>query len=200
MTEQFEEFADEAIKVLRSFIDTEKQVVTAEHELHEKLMAWENVWNHLAEICPEGSDLDNLNNEILDKIVDIRDFIETETLQDLRIGREEEDLLKQLEKDVRHRNWRAVKRDIKAEKKEEKKIIRLHKDELKELHSKFLDLLILIKTKVRPALKNLTTENKKEDFEKIEEYYFLQIYKFISAYERIFRHLLKKERILLEEL
>ena len=32
-----------------------------------------------------------------------------------------------------------------------------------------------------------------EAYEKKEEYYFLQIYKFARAYERVFRHLLKKE-------
>jgi len=195
-----EELADHAIEVLRSSIETEKQIVTEEHELHEKLMSWEYIFNHLEKLCPEDSDLYKLNGEILDKIVEIRDFIETETLQDLRIEKEEEDLLEKLEEDVRHRAWRAVKRDIRREKAEEKKAIRLHRDELRAIHIKFLELLILIRKKVRPALKDLTTENKKEDFEKREEYYFLQIYKFISAYERIFRHLLKKERILLEKL
>ena len=33
-------------------------------------------------------------------------------------------------------------------------------------------------------------------YQKLEEYYFLQIYKFVRAYEHLFRHLWKKELIL----
>ena len=125
-------------------------------------------------------------------------MIESGRLHDLRIIKEEEQILRQLEGDIKHKDWRAVKKGIDLEKGVEKQVLRLEKRELKELHSKFIDLMKLMKKSklISSIEEDLTAAKEKEEYDKLEEYYFLQIYKFARAYERIFRHLWKKELIL----
>ena len=193
----FEERADEAVEELRAFIDTEQQTVKGNHDFHNKLLSWAAIFNRLYELCPDGSDLEKLNFEVVDEISEITAVVDEGALQGLRIEKEDAALLGKLENDVQHREWRAVKHDIDKAKALEKEAIRLHKDEIKVLHKKFIGIMRMMKKKLKPALEHLTAENKKKDFERQEEYYFLQMYKFTRAYERIFRHLWKKERILL---
>lgn len=112
--------------------------------------------------------------------------------------KEDGEILQKLAGDVRQRNWKAVTADVAAKSQEEVRSLRLKKSELRELHSKFLELMKLIKTSrlIGAIGESFATAKEKEDFEKLEEYYFLQIYKFARAYERIFRDLWRKERML----
>ncbi|MBR9691748.1 hypothetical protein GOV06_03090 [Candidatus Woesearchaeota archaeon] len=196
---EMEEFADMAIGELREFIDTELQLVNEEHELSSKLMSWDYVIGHLDERIPANmTHLHALNGKITEKLVEIRALVESDRMRDLSIVKEEEETLLKLRADVKHRDWRAVKKDVKAEEKEEKRALRLEKRELRQLHSLFIDLMKLMKrSKLIEAIEeDLASEKGKEEYEKLEEYYFLQIYKFAKAYERIFRHLWEKELVL----
>ncbi len=196
---EMEEFADMAIDELRDFIDTESQLVQQEHDLSSKLTSWDYIIGHLDERIPANmGHLHTLNGKIAEKLVGIRALIESDRMKDLSIVKEEKEILLKLEVDIKHRDWRAVRKDVKAEKKDEKKALRLEKHELRELHYLFIDLMKLMKrSKLIEAIEeDLTSAKGKMEYEKLEEYYFLQIYKFARAYERIFRHLWKKELVL----
>lgn len=196
---EMEELADLAIGELRAFLDTELQLVQKEHKLHPKLLSWDYVIGHLDERIPENmTHLHDLNRKIADKLIEIRNLIESGRLHDLRILKEEKQILSQLEENVKHREWKAVRKDIDLETREEKQVLKLEKLELKDLHSKFINLMKLMKRSnlISTIEEDLTINKEKEKYVKVEEYYFLQIYKFVRAYERIFRHLWKKELIL----
>lgn len=197
--DEMEELADLAIEALRRFIDTEGQLVQEEHTLYSKLLSWDYIVWHLDERIPANMPhLHDLNGNIINKLIEIRDMVESGKLHELGIAREEKQILSHLEEDVKHREWKAVRKDIDLETKEEKQVLRLEKRELRELHSKFLDLMKLMKRSrlISAIEEDLTVAKEKEKYEKVEEYYFLQIYKFARAYERIFRHLWEKELVL----
>lgn len=241
-----EEFADMAVEELRAFINTEEKFVEEEHALIDKLLSWDYIMLHLDESLPTNMvHLIHLNHEIAAKLIEIRKFIGKRRLKDLRIEKEEKHILAKLEKDVKHRDWKAIRRKAKLRiyieylllliGKKQKKVLRLEIRELKELHSKLKDLLGLTSTTmimlainedIMEAIKRtdktitmdeikeiakrsgdklqvfdeaVTIQKHKEEYERLEEYYFLQIHKFAIAYERIFRHLWEKEKILYEK-
>ena len=192
-----EEQADMAIAGLRDFIDTEQQLVQEAHDLHTKLLAWDPIVLHLDEIIPgDRAELNQLTSEMSDKLMEIRDLVESGKLQGLKIMREEEQVLERLQADVKHRNWRAVREEVGSEAEREKRFRRLEEEELKELHALFIDLMELMKRSQHLAIADHALLTEKREHEQVEEYYFLQIYKFVKAYERIFRHLWEKERML----
>ncbi|MEK6984216.1 MAG: hypothetical protein AABX33_06600 [Nanoarchaeota archaeon] len=196
---EMEELADLAIEELREFIDTEKQLVQEEHEFLSKLQSCDYIIGHLDERIPDNMTyLHELNRNTAEKLVEIRELIESGTLNELRVLKEEEQILQQLRGNVEHRNWRAVRKNIDLQTREEEQIVRLEKRELRDLHSKFIDLMKLMKrSKLKSAMEeNLTIKKEKDEYEKLEEYYFLQLYKFVRAYERIFRHLWRKDLVL----
>jgi len=177
----FEELANPALSNLQAFIDVEKEIIAEEHGLEVKLLSWESIWNHLDEVIP--TELEGLNGKIFDLIIEIREFMEREQIRDIRLEKEEEELLAQLKEEVEHKEWRAVKRGLHEEKVKEKKAVRLHQEELHFLHSKFEAMLELMGAKEwRTAGKHLRV--------------FQEIYRFIVVYEKAFRHLLKKEEML----
>jgi hypothetical protein len=185
----YEELADMAIDNLREFIHTEKQLVHEEHELELKMGSLSYCIEHLEERIPKEMDnLLQLNHDVMQKLIEINDEVQEGELQGLQIIKDKDH---KLDESVKHRDWKAIK-------KEEDKIVHLTKKELKELHSDFIDLMKLLKRSklIKAIEEDLTIPKEKEKYEKLEEYYFLQIYKFARAYERIFRHLLKKEMIL----
>jgi hypothetical protein len=196
---EMEELADAAVGELRNFIDEEKQLIRGEHDLISKLQSWDYIVAHLDERLPANmTNLHKLNEDVAKKLIEIRDLIESGTLSDLRILKEEEQILQQLPKDVEHRDWMAVRKNADSEAQEEEQAVRLEKRELKDLHSKFIELMKLMKrSKLISAIEeDLTIPKEKEEYEKLEEHYFIQLYKFARAYERIFRHLWRKELIL----
>lgn len=182
---EFQEFADMAIAEITEFVNVEQQFIEQEHKLIESISGFEYVLMHLDERIPSDmKEIHTLHTDITNKLIEIRDLVESDRLKDLRLEKEEEAILQRLREDVAHRDWRAVKSDLKAEKEEEEKVLRLEIVELRELHSKFMDLMKLIKRG------NISAAD-----EEIQ-HYFMQISTFANAYERIFRQLWKKENIL----
>jgi hypothetical protein len=180
---EWQDHADLVIGSLHVDIHLKDQFVKREHDLVSKLASLVYVIDHITERIPkEMKNLHNLNSEIEDKIMDIKALVESDRLKDLKIEEEETE-------DINNKNWRAVK-------KEGKGFIKLKHGELKELHSKFIDLMKLMKRKklVKAIEYDAAGEKEKEKYEKLEEYYFLQIYRLMRAYEKIFRELWKKER------
>jgi len=197
----FDESVDAAVVTLRAFIDTEQQFVKGEHELKAKLDSWDYIIMHLLQEIPESMPhLHDLNTEIGNKLFDIRALIESDSLKDVRIMKEEQQHLDTLEETVRHRNYRAVRRAVRvvfaAETKDEDKVLRLEIHELQKLHAEFAELMqIMKKSNLVSALnEDMTTPKQKHEYETVEEHYFVEIYKFARAYERIFRDLIQKER------
>jgi len=151
-----------------------------------------NVIGHLEEILPpEWKELNNLLIKITDVIYDLQEMVEAGDLQNMRFEKEEEKILGKFKDDLEHCDWKAVKDDIAAGSEVEEKALKLKEHELKELHEKFGEIVALMK-KSETVLKGL--ERKSGDITKKEEYYFSKIYKFFKSYERIFRHLWRKER------
>lgn len=200
---EWEEMADMAIIELREFISTEQQLVQEGHSLMDKLNSWDYLFAHLDERIPEKSTtLHALSGEIMQQLVSIRTFAEAELNAELTIIKEEEATLKKLEKGRAHREWQIVKSAISEEIKEEEKSVRLTKEEIKTLHSMFIDLMKIIKRSAAITLKDehITQQKDKEEFAQIELHYYAEIYKFSRAYERILRQLWEKERALLGEI
>ncbi|HLD05063.1 MAG TPA: hypothetical protein VJG90_05075 [Candidatus Nanoarchaeia archaeon] len=192
-----EEQADEAITGLRDFIDMEGQLVQEAHDLHTKLLALDPVVLHLDELIPlDRVELNELTNAIRDKVVEITDLVESGRLQGLQIIQEEEQVLERLQADVKHRSWRVVKDDVNSEVEGEKRALRLEEAELKELHTLFIDLMKLMKRSQHLTITDSALLKEKREHQRVEEYYFFQIYKFVRAYESIFRHLSEKEHML----
>jgi len=197
---ELEEYADCSIEEIRNFIDTELQLVKEKHDLCTKLLALSNIIMHLDERLPEN--LHKFNGKITDGLIEIQELIESGKFPDLKIIKEEKEILKKIEKETEQRMWLAVKNNLNLESKKEKITVRLEKDELRELHKKFIDLMKLMKRSdlICAINEDLTKFKEKEKYLQQEEYYFLQIYKFLRVYERIFRHLWKKERRLQNKL
>ncbi len=202
MTKEYdwEDVADSLIEDLHAFVDTESRFVQEEHELHEKLVFIDNIFAHLDERITEDQDhLHVLNQAIIDKVLEMRELIETSSLHELSLVKEEQHLLQHLEDDVKHRDWAAIKTPAL---KDEKKALRLELHELKGIHSGFKDIIDLLqKSKVKQAIDaDISNPKQKEDYEQQAHYYFVQIHRFASTYERIFRHLIEKEKILFKKL
>jgi len=148
------------------------------------------------ELIPEDNPLHELNLEVGILLGEIVELIESGRLRDLKFEREEDQILQKLATDVKHREWRAVKTDVDLESKEEELVLRLQIHELREIRSKFTELKRLMRRSNLQSVLNkaISSEKQKEEFERKEEYYLFHIYKIISTYERIFRHLWDKER------
>ena len=194
-----EELADMAIPHLSSFLHEESKFVQAEHDLHLKLDSAGYVVAHLMERIPENlTHLHALNDKIYDGLLEITDLVTSGRLHELKIVEEEDRIKARLASDVNHKNWRAVRLNIDLETKKEKEVIRLEEHELKNLHSKFHNFMNLMKESSLNSVLNEDQINPKDkkDYVKLEEYYFVQIHKFLKTYEQIFRHLLEKEILL----
>jgi len=174
--------AIEAVQDLRAFINTEAQVIEAEHDTDNGLIGKLYSWDYIVQHLMEEDAPHELIFEVGMVLIEIRDIVESQNIQILK---EETKLLDKLENDVAHRDWRAVKED----EKKEAEIIRLRVEELRTLHSKFIEAMKLMKRSGKIDLEqNLKRPTKKKD------YYLVELYKFLRAYERIFRHLWMKEK------
>lgn len=199
----WEQHADIVIERLGESIHLEDQFVKEAHDIEEKLQALDNVLMHINERIAatvtelhRADSLLELNKEVADVLLKIRELIETGRLHNLQIVREEEYLLNELKHDVEHREWVAIRQDVALEEREEKRYIRLDEEELGELVRLFSDIVKLIEKKrlIEAIEAEFCASKQKEDYLKVEEYYFLQIYKFVKAYEQILRNLLEKEK------
>lgn len=189
-------FGDEAVKIFREFIDTENHLIQEEHNLAEKLMAWQNLYGHLEEIIPENlSHLFDLNNDLFLIMQELVDITNDERLKELHLVKEEQHHIDKLSDDTKHKHWRAVR-------KLEKKSLRVEHHELKLLHTKFGMVMDIIKSYDIAVDKDLPTPEDKHKYVELEQkihYYFIQTYKFAKAYEKIFRDLYNKEKKLFKK-
>lgn len=202
---EYEEFADMAIDELRSFIDTENHFLSAEHHFKDVIASWEAILAHIVQdgrIPGEEAHLYEMSAAVSEMIVEIEAIIREGELKDLRFKDEGKEVLKKVEADAKHRNWRAVKGEIDQEKQIEKEVLRLETEELQSLREIFTELRRIIREGIEFShshLKDLHREDAKERFEKLGKaatYYFLQIYAATKSYSKIFRHLWKKEKSL----
>lgn len=196
MTEYIsEEFADICASDLRSFINIESQLINEEHDLLTKLMQWDPIIAHLEERIPSKEKAwIKLSDDVMESLIEIRDILTSGELQDLKFVKEEKSLFNQIKLDIAHKYWRAVKTDISTAKDKEKRVIKLEKNELKNLHSKFKALIKIMKNS--KLMKFNITSLDKSAHKDLINYYFLQIFLFAQHYEHVFKHLLKKELII----
>jgi len=200
---EWEEHADKAVEELEESVDTENQCIKEEHKLKDMLYGWTYIISHLDERIPDdASHLHRLNYKVSEVLTKIRDLVDKGLLKELKFEKEEDRLLDELEQDVLHRDWKAVKSVLKHVTREEESRVRLQVNELSELHLKFKQLIKIMKTSnlMLAINKDLSGPLEKEEFTRLEEYYFTRIYQFIGSYERIFTQLVKKEKILLKKL
>ena len=200
-----EEIFEEARRVsyinINEFIDLQKQFIRGDHDLECKLRSIEAMLFKFMEEL-EDENLFNLNDEVFEVIQELISMIESDRLKDIRFYNEELAILKHLNDDVESKDWRAVKHDTKYEIIGQKKVLRLEREELKEMHSKFMDILKLMKRSKLLKHLNDDFEDKTRAKKIIEsyEFYFNQIYKLANFYERIFRHMWRKERIIYKKM
>ncbi|MAF50909.1 MAG: hypothetical protein CMH64_02355 [Nanoarchaeota archaeon] len=190
---EMEEFADQSIEAVQEFINLEGRLVKEKHALDMVIQHCGNMLFHLDERIPEHmSHLHDLNGEVTDKLVEIQTLLESGELEGLEIVSQEKEALEKLEKDGAHIKFKAIKEEVD---KEEKSFIDLNIGELKNLHSRFLELTKLMEKDniVKAINQDLANQKEKEEYEELEEYYFLQIYKVLKAYEKIFGDLLRQE-------
>jgi len=195
---ELEELADEAISELRTFIDIEKQIVKGEHDLVAKLDSWDYIIGHLDErIPPEASHLHALSNLITELLLRLRSFIKKDEFRDLRIMAENTHGEWQLEGELQQRDFKAARKSFLWITDRLSGHIKLREGDIKVVHSKFMFLMKLMKrsTWITAIEDDLTLPEEKEKCANLVQYYFLQIYKFAKAYERIFRNLWKEERV-----
>lgn len=185
-----ETYANEILNEFKAFIDTEKLFIRKEHELKERLLSLEVVVGHLDENIPLENKVEQaLNDRIGSELQKTISLIEAYEIKDLHLEKEEEKLKALIKEGLEHKDWRAVRKYAEIEKKEEKRVLRLESHELRELYSKFHGLMKLIKEDLsHPENKDKHTEDTKP--------YFVQLYKIMCAYEKIFRDLERKERLL----
>ena len=198
---EMEDFADQAVDELREFIDTEKQLILHEHSFIDKLNAWDVVIMHFDERVPkEARALHDLTQVISLRLNAIRDLVNSDRLKHVRFVKEERKHQQRLAKDIKHRNWQAVKKDIAGERQEEQKELRLEVAELRNLRKLLLDLKTIMRRSKLILTHQASETQDKANYEQLEHYYLLQIYKFVWAYERIFYQLWQKEKGLLGKL
>ena len=203
-TSEWEWFADSAVDDFRLSLKLEERSLESEHSLQEKITAATYITMHLSEIIPDSAkELHNLNSAIEHRLGVILGLIEWGEEKKVFILKDERKTIKKLDDSVKHKEWRAVVA-LSAEGQDAvEDFEELEEKFLRKLHRNFKQLLSLMKRqKLWKALEeDLSVDKEKEHYVgRLEEHYFLQLFKLISTYERIFRHLLEKEKILLEKL
>ncbi|HLG23915.1 MAG TPA: hypothetical protein VI564_03225 [Candidatus Nanoarchaeia archaeon] len=198
---ELEEVADLAIKEIRKFVNLERQIVKNGHDLFSRMDSLHLIIGHLDERMPSNwTKLHDLSGQISVLIINIMNSIKYGSLKGIEITREKEYL--ELSRKVRHRNWVAVRNSLKSEIEREESTTRLEIKQLKTLHGKFISLMRLMKAYLGELMssQDFASIIKKDRFVKLHHYYFTVLYKFARAYERIFRHLWRKERNVLGKL
>ncbi|MBU1199153.1 MAG: hypothetical protein KKF46_06730 [Nanoarchaeota archaeon] len=181
---EYEDIANEVLSDMTAFMDVENNFIKKKHELKERLLSLDYVIIHLDERIPSNNKSAHaLTNEINDLLQAITGMIESFEQKEVHIEQKEEYILDHIKTDLAHKDWRAVRKDINLEKKEEEIIIRLQSHELSELHFLFKKIKITIE-KGLPSV------------EKEIRHYYNELYKVANVYERFFRDLERKERLL----
>ncbi|MFW6283717.1 MAG: hypothetical protein ACOC1P_06745 [Minisyncoccales bacterium] len=187
-TEILKQRADKAIENFNEFINIEKDIVEKEHTLSDRIEDLKNLFNYVLEVVPEDMDRGReLNKKIKNEIVELCDVIMTDRLSDLDIEKEDELILRKLNRDVKNKRWKIVKKDFDDEKRIEGETIRLENSELKELRKRFLELI-----------ENIANSNLANQINSEKNGYFVKLFQFIKSYEKIINDLIKKEDLLIE--
>ncbi|MFH1916663.1 MAG: hypothetical protein ABIJ21_05335 [Nanoarchaeota archaeon] len=177
-----EELPEEAIRDLRKFVDSVKQHVSDEHSFIDKIYSWDYIVEHAEAQVVEGSRDSIAITNLYSVLLELRDYATRVESTDVAIDREEEHILGKLHRDVEHRNWHAVRKDFSEGEEIEKQAYRLEEDELKYYEEGFLKILRIIK--------------EHGPFPAEIERHMGELANFARNYERIFRHLWRKERAL----
>lgn len=188
-----QQMADKAIQELKGFIDTEEKFIIKEHVLSEKLIQVKDIINHLLDINIEDtSPRKQLEFEMLAKLDEIIGYLESDRLRDINFEKEEEIALNKLEHDIKNKDWRLIKKDIKADIIAEDNILRLEVNEILNIYNMLHALIaVLNQSKLKDAEEN--EQNKKQI------YYFSKLFKLTSAYMDIIKEMYDKEKILLDQ-
>jgi len=103
MTEEYEcqELADQAVTDLKLVIDTEEQVIAAEHDLFSQVAGWEFTLLHLVELI-DDNDLLDLIVAVSEKLAEIRDLMDSDQKHNVHLIKEERHLLAKLKEDSRN--------------------------------------------------------------------------------------------------
>ncbi|HJX05542.1 MAG TPA: hypothetical protein VJ461_02445 [Candidatus Nanoarchaeia archaeon] len=189
---EWEFHAKKVISDLNEFVDLENQFIKKEHELKTIIISMDSIILHLDDIIPNNAQLaQELNNNISGKLKKIVLSIEQEEQKEVYFENEEAELITKLEKDLAHRDWKAIRRDVALEEQDEKSILRLEEEELRELNRHFKELAELI----QKSLPSLTQD---AELKKSMEY-FNHLYRVATAYEKIFKDLWVKESVLFKQ-
>ncbi len=199
MEENLQEWADSALENIRSFINHEQQFIKKEHSFANQVHALDQPFHYLFNEVFSDKKLQALINEVLDLLRDLKNWVDTSEINDVRLIKEEQNILQQMKVDKERKKWKVVKDEVKSEEKAEEAVLNLELHEIRKIHDIFLEIMKLMKRSKLLALDEDMTKEKKDYANKID-YYFNQIYKFIRTYERIFRHLWKKEKQLYDNL
>ncbi|MBR9702537.1 hypothetical protein GOV10_00740 [Candidatus Woesearchaeota archaeon] len=186
---EWAEMADMALMCVRECINLEDHFVHETHELLDHVMMWGHVVAHLDELIESANrpHLHELNGQITDKLLEIQDLVESGKLQGLRIIREEQEDIKHLTEEIKHREWKLVRASVIKGATDEEAFLNLEHHEIKKLHKLFHNLVELMKESEHMPPPS-------EEYEKTEDRLFHETHKFCRAYERIFRHLMHKEK------
>jgi hypothetical protein len=190
--DNLEDDATKAVIDIRKCVQIEEGRVEADHELYVKLQAIDAIWTHLNQnMPPELGHVHTLNRIIYDAILDIRAYLEESELVDISILKENRETVKKLCGDIAHKDWQATKLDVNTKTTH----ILVEKEHLRVLHHKIKTLLKnMNEDTLMNALKaDVTSKKDRHSYAQDENYFFVEIYKFIRTYEYIFRHLWKKE-------
>jgi hypothetical protein len=184
--------AQNALNNIKQFIDIENKFIQKEHELYDSLDSIKMLYSHALDVSPENFDkTSKTNREIEEKLNEIIVFIQDDRLKNLNFEKEEELLLKQLEIDIKNKDWKLVKRDITVQEDDESNVLRLEIDDVEKLQLLFKELKELMQgSALMPQAKE----------EKEHEHYFFKVYRIVSAYEKIFLELFEKEQEILDKL
>lgn len=189
MEHEFFEIAEMALESGRELVNLEAQLINAEHDLYEQLLEWDAILGHIDELLPEDSELHSVNAELMMKVVDLRDHLETEHDSELKLLQEEKQAIDKVSADLEHKNWRAVK--TQAEKAE-----KLHHAELEKIRAQLAEIAKLVQKEESLKFTKANKESRTtfEQFEQKAHHYFLEVYKLARAYATVLTQLIEKEK------
>lgn len=193
---QLEELADIVVDDFRSFIHNEERFIQEAHELKDQFIASSHVLRHLSDLLSSKHPLVSVYRQIMDAINVVLTMLDRASHQDLMLVQEEEGVVRNLETDLKHLKWKAIKKDMSHEIYVEKEAIELETHELVIFHREFEVIVDMLEDgSLKPYLhsRHLRNHMPKEDHESDAVYYCVHLYKMFKSYEEIFRGLVVKE-------
>jgi len=178
MSETNEE-ADVAVQQLRECIDHDTELITAAHSISDKLLYYDFIYEHLFGNLPEG--LENLIQDLLEKIMEFREWLETET--EVHIA-----FIEGLD----GKPMGILIGNIEEQEEADAKLIR-------EVHSNFVELVRLIEESEHVAIEKgealgkhrLSHTGEAGEIEELVKY-LEEFYKFVKFYDTALNKILQK--------